>query len=414
MPLTDTAIRRLKPTEKCKPHRPDKYTDGDGLRLWVRHTGNKVWVSDYRFNNKRQSLTLGKYPLLSLAQARQQHAHILQLVFEGIDPKLYQKEKKAKADGSRIFDNIAQPWYAERKTYLAEKTYNRNYSAYMRDIKPAIGHMDIADITPPHVLAIGKAIEARGSAEMAKRTMREVGQIFKHAIRHGMATHNPAVDLSEAIKPTVTKHQNRINIRQLPQLLQDIDDYTGHILVKLGLQFVCYTFLRTNEVLMLEWADIDFKDKVIRLPAEKMKARRKHLVPLAPQVIELLQQIKSLGLSKKYVFYNPAKSKPLSGGAFINALYAMGYKGKMTTHGFRGLASTTLHEREYMHEAIELQLAHDKENKVSKAYDGAMYIKYRTKMMSDWADIVDNAREGIVDNVIHHDFKAETAKTANE
>ncbi|WP_434353572.1 integrase arm-type DNA-binding domain-containing protein [Psychrobacter sp. HD31] len=414
MPLTDTAIKRLKPTDKCTPARPDKYSDGDGLRLWVRHTGNKVWVSDYKFNGKRQSLTLGKYPILSLAQARQKHQHVRQMIAQGTDPKQHKKEQKAKVDGSLLFDNIAQEWYAERKTYLAKKTYDRNYSAYERDVKPAIGHMIITDIAPPDILAIGKAIEKRGAIEMSKRTIREVGQIFKHAIRQGLATHNPAINLTEAIQPSITKHHNRITIRQLPQLLQDIDNYKGHVLVKLGLWFTCYTFLRTNEVRMLEWADIDFKDKIIRLSAEKMKVKRKHLVPLAPPVIELLQQIKGLGFSEKYVFYNTSKRQPLSSHAFINALYKMGYKGKMTTHGFRGLASTTLHELEYMHEAIELQLAHDKDNKVSKAYDGAMYIKYRTKMMNDWAKIIDNAKLGTLDNVIHVDFKSDTGKSINQ
>ena len=386
MPLTHTIINKLTPSEKCTPSRPDKHSDGDGLQLWVRHTGNKVWVSAYRWQGKQQSLTLGKYPLITLQQARQRNLEIKQLISEGINPKDKKKEKLAEQDGSRIFDTIAQAWYADRKTFLATSTFSRNYSAYMRDVKPVIGHKIIDDITSPDILAIGKSIEARGANEMARRIMAEVGQIFKHAVRIGVATSNPAADLSAAIKPHKTKNHSRITSKELPQLLKDIDDYTGHITVKLGLWFLCYTFVRTNELRFMEWQEIDWNDKVWRIPADKMKMDRPHIVPLAPQVIDILQQIKELNFSEQYVFYNPSTRKPYSQNAFINALYQMGYKYKMTGHGFRGLASTTLHEQGYMHEAIELQLAHEQENKISKAYNGAQHLDYRRDMMNKWAN----------------------------
>ncbi len=390
MPLTHTIINKLTPSEKCTPSRPDKHSDGDGLQLWVRHTGNKVWVSAYRWQGKQQSLTLGKYPLITLQQARQRNLEIKQLISEGINPKDKKKEKLAEQDGSRIFDTIAQAWYADRKTFLATSTFSRNYSAYMRDVKPVIGHKIIDDITSPDILAIGKSIEARGANEMARRIMAEVGQIFKHAVRIGVATSNPAADLSAAIKPHKTKNHSRITSKELPQLLKDIDDYTGHITVKLGLWFLCYTFVRTNELRFMEWQEIDWNDKVWRIPADKMKMDRPHIVPLAPQVIDILQQIKELNFSEQYVFYNPSTRKPYSQNAFINALYQMGYKYKMTGHGFRGLASTTLHEQGYMHEAIELQLAHEQENKISKAYNGAQHLDYRRDMMNQWANLIEN------------------------
>ncbi len=401
MPLSDTQIKRLKPSDKCTPKRPDKYTDGDGLRLWVRHTGNKVWVTDYKLNGKRQSLTIGKYPRISLAQARLQHQQIKEQVAMGIDPKQAKKEQKAKTDGSRLFSTIAEQWYGERKSYLAPSTFSRNYSAYLRDVKPIIGHKDIDDITPQNILAIGKAIEQRNAHEMAKRTIREVGQVFKHAIINGLTLQNPTVNIANAIKPHKTEHHNRIDVQQLPKLLQDIDNHTGNVLVKLGLWFICYTFLRTKEVRFLAWADIDFTDKIIRMPADKMKAKRKHLVPLSPQVIKILEQIKCMGLSSDYVFFNPYTQKPLSSHAFIKALYDMGYKDEMTVHGFRGLASTILHEQGFRHEAIELQLAHDKENKISKAYDGSQHLAYRTDMMNQWADFIDNAFTGEVKTPSH-------------
>ncbi|MGP5272685.1 tyrosine-type recombinase/integrase [Psychrobacter faecalis] len=410
MSLTDSQIKRLKPSDTCTPSRPDKYSDGNNLRLWVRSTGSKVWVSDYKYAAKRQSLTIGKYPAMSLADARQRNQQIKDLIKQGINPKHDKKRLQADTDGTKAFDAIAERWHDDRKAHIAPKTYSRDYSQYQRDIKPFIGHMNIEDITAPDVLAIGKAIETRGAPDMARRAMRQTGQIFKQAIREGLVTHNPANDLTIALKPHKVKHHSRVTSQQLPKLLQDIDAYGGDLLVKLGFWFLCYTFVRTQELRFMEWDEIDYQAKVWRIPAEKMKMDRTHLVPLAPQVMAILEQIKQLGLSDKYVFFNTSTRKPYSENAFITALWRMGYKGRMTGHGFRGLASTTLHEQGAMHEAIELQLAHEKENKVSKAYNGAQHLKYRTDMMHQWANFIDDAYAGKIDNVIHGNFKQQAQK----
>ncbi len=391
MPLSDTAIRRLKPTTKCKPNQPDKYSDGSGLRLWVRHTGTKVWVTDYKFNGKRQSLTIGKYPAISLAQARLQHQQILEQVDNGIDPKIAKKEQKAKTDGSRLFDTIAQQWHDQRKDTITITTYKRDYSQYLRDIKPHIGHLDISKITPLQILAIGQAIEERGASDMARRAIRQINQIYKYAIIRSLTTHNPATNLTEALKPHKVQHHSRITAQQLPKLLHDIDNYDGDILVKLGLRLMCYTFVRTSELRNMQWQEIDYQAKIWRIPAERMKMNRPHNVPLAPQSLALLEQIKAYGFSDKYVFFNTSSRKPYSQNAFITALWRLGYKGRMTGHGFRGLASTTLHELGFMHEAIELQLAHEPNNKISKAYNGAKHLPYRIDMMTKWADFIDKA-----------------------
>ena len=410
MSLTDSQIKRLKPSDTCTPSRPDKYSDGNNLRLWVRSTGSKVWVSDYKYAAKRQSLTIGKYPAMSLADARQRNQQIKDLIKQGINPKHDKKRLQADNDGSRAFDTIAQRWHDDRKAHIAPTTYSRDYSQYQRDIKPFIGHMNIEDITAPDVLAIGKAIEARGAPDMARRAMRQTGQIFKQAIREGLVTHNPANDLTEALKPHKVKHHSRITSQQLPKLLQDVDAYEGDLLVKLGLWFMCYTFVRTQELRFMEWSEIDYQAKVWRIPADKMKMDRPHLVPLAPQTMAILEQIKALGFSEQYVFFNTSTRKPYSTNAFITALWRIGYKGRMTGHGFRGLASTTLHEQGAMHEAIELQLAHEKENKVSKAYNGAQHLPYRTKMMHQWANFIDGAYAGKIDNLIRADFKQQAQK----
>jgi len=410
MSLTDSQIKRLKPSDTCTPSRPDKYSDGNNLRLWVRSTGSKVWVCDYKYADKRQSLTIGKYPAMSLADARQRNQQIKDLIAQGINPKQDKKRLQADTDGTKAFDAIAQRWHDDRKTHIAPTTYSRDYSQYQRDIKPFIGHLNVDDITAPDILSIGKAIEARGATDMARRAIRQAGQIFKQAIREGLTTHNPATDLTEALQPHKVKHHSRITSQQLPKLLQDIDAYGGDVLVKLGFWFMCYTFVRTQELRLMEWSEIDYKAKIWRIPAEKMKMDRPHLVPLAPQAMKILQEIKAMNFSDKYVFFNTTTRKPYSTNAFITALWRMGYKGRMTGHGFRGLASTTLHEQEFMHEAIELQLAHEKENKISKAYNGAQHLPYRTDMMHQWANFIDTSYAGKTDNVIHGKFKQKSQK----
>lgn len=407
MSLTDSQIKRIKPSDTCTPSRPDKYSDGNNLRLWVRSTGSKVWVCDYKYADKRQSLTIGKYPAMSLADARQRNQQIKDLIAQGINPKQDKKRLQADTDGTKTFDALAQRWHKDRKPHIAPTTHSRDYSQYQRDIKPTIGHLNIDEITAPDILAIGKAVEARGATDMARRAIRQTGQIFKQAIREGLITHNPANDLTEALQPHKVKHHSRITSQQLPKLLQDIEAYGGDVLVKLGFWFMCYTFVRTQELRMMEWVEIDYKAKVWRIPAEKMKMDRPHLVPLAPQTMKILQEIKAMGFSDKYVFFNTTTRKPYSTNAFITALWRMGYKGRMTGHGFRGLASTTLHEQEFMHEAIELQLAHEKENKISKAYNGAQHLPYRTDMMHQWANFIDDAYAGKIDNLIHGNFKTQ-------
>ena len=412
MPLTHTSINKLSPSPtSIETKRPDKHSDGNGLQLWVRYTGVKSWISAYRWQGKQQTLTIGTYPVMSLQNARQRNIEIKRLIADGINPKDDKKKTQADNDGSRAFDTIAQRWHDDRKAHIAATTYSRDYSQYQRDIKPVIGHMNIEDITAPDVLAIGKAVEARGASDMARRAMRQTGQIFKQAIREGLTNLNPASnDLTAALKPHKVTHHHRITSQQLPKLLQDIDAYGGHLLVKLGFWVLAYTFVRTKELRMMEWCEIDYKAKLWRIPAEKMKMDRPHLVPLAPQVMAILEQIRALGLSDKYVFYNTERHQPYSENAFSNALKRMGYKDKMTGHGFRGLASTTLHEQEYMHEAIEAQLAHEKENKISKAYNGAQHLPYRTKMMNEWANFIDDAYAGKIDNLIRADFKQQAQK----
>ena len=399
MLLNDKKIKALLPSDKCTPNKPDKVSDGNGLQLWVRTTGSKTWVLDYRLNGKRQNLVIGKYPAMSLQQARLKNNEVRELIKQGIDPKA---QKYTTVDsGINQFANLAQQWHDKRKTTIKAGTFSRDYSLYERDIKPFIGDKDITTITPLEILDIAHRIENRGAGDMARRAIGQIGQVFTYAMRLGIVTYNPTYKLSQALTPRQQKNFARITINQLPQLLSDIDSYKGDPLTKLGFYLLAYTFVRTNELRFMQWNEVDWQGKLWRIPAERMKMNRPHIVPLAPQVLDILKQIKDFGLSDTYVLFNSSRQQPYSENVFTNALKKMGYRDVMTGHGFRGLASTTLHERQYMHEAIELQLAHDSESKTSKAYNGAKHLPYRVKMMNEWAKFIDDVKAGKMDNVIH-------------
>nr|WP_227522701.1 tyrosine-type recombinase/integrase [Moraxella osloensis] len=354
---------------------------------------------DYRLHGKRQNLVIGKYPAMSLQQARLKNNEVRELIKQGIDPKA---QKYTTVDsGINQFANLAQQWHDKRKTTIKAGTFSRDYSLYERDIKPFIGDKDITTITPLEILDIAHRIENRGAGDMARRAIGQIGQVFTYAMRLGIVTYNPTYKLSQALTPRQQKNFARITINQLPQLLSDIDSYKGDPLTKLGFYLLAYTFVRTNELRFMQWNEVDWQGKLWRIPAERMKMNRPHIVPLAPQVLDILKQIKDFGLSDTYVFFNSSRQQPYSENVFTNALKKMGYRDVMTGHGFRGLASTTLHERQYMHEAIELQLAHDSESKTSKAYNGAKHLPYRVKMMNEWANYLDDVKAGKMDNVIH-------------
>ena len=399
MLLNDKKIKALLPSDKCTPNKPDKVSDGNGLQLWVRTTGSKTWVLDYRLHGKRQNLVIGKYPAMSLQQARLKNNEVRELIKQGIDPKA---QKYTTVDsGINQFANLAQQWHDKRKATIKAGTFSRDYSLYERDIKPFIGDKDITTITPLEILDIAHRIENMGAGDMARRAIGQIGQVFTYAMRLGIVTYNPTYKLSQALTPRQQKNFARITINQLPQLLSDIDSYKGDPLTKLGFYLLAYTFVRTNELRFMQWNEVDWQGKLWRIPAERMKMNRPHIVPLAPQVLDILKQIKDFGLSDTYVFFNSSRQQPYSENVFTNALKKMGYRDVMTGHGFRGLASTTLHERQYMHEAIELQLAHDSESKTSKAYNGAKHLPYRVKMMNEWAKFIDDVKAGKMDNVIH-------------
>lgn len=376
--LTDAHVRKIKPLEKKK-----RYADEKGLYLEVTPSGGRFWRLKYRFNGRESTLTIGSYPEISLAQARRTRDEARIQLYKNIDPNAIKNDRLQQTDKSKLFRVLAMEWMEDRKAVIKEATYLRDLSVFEKDIFPALGNMPIDQIKGKDVLACAKKIEARGAQEMAKRSIPLTGRIFRFAIRKGLIENDPTPHLHEALKPRKVKHMARLDISEFPPFLERMDRYHGNPVIKTALQLMTLTFVRTAELRMMEWSEIDFENKIWRIPAEKMKMALPHLVPLSTQAIELLESLLPLTGRKPYVFYNHSTAKPMSSNAILCVIRTMGYNGKMTGHGFRGLASTTLHEQGYMHDAIEIQLAHRVGNAVSQAYNHAQHLEYRVKMMQE-------------------------------
>ncbi|WP_410210677.1 tyrosine-type recombinase/integrase [Aquirhabdus sp.] len=389
--LTDAFLRKVE-LPPLGQKAPVKHSDGKGLQLHVFANGGKYWRMAYRFEGKQKTYSIGIYPEVTLKEARLKCDEARKLIQQGIDPTASKHEAKNVDSGKSTFRTLALAWMDDRRDVIKPVTMTRDLSTFEKDLFPEIGDMPIDTIKGKDVLAAAKKIEARGALEMAKRSIPLAGAIFRYAIRQGLIENDPTPHLAEALKSRKVKHMARIDAKDLPKLLADINSYTGDVLVVAALNLMCLTFVRTVEMRFMEWTEVDFEKKEWRIPAEKMKMQAQHIVPLSTQAIAVLKSLVPLTGKRQYVFFNQSSYKPLSENAVLSALWRMGYKGRMTGHGFRGLASTTLHEQGYMHDAIEIQLAHTVGSAVSSAYNHAQHLDYRRKMMQEWAEYLDSLR----------------------
>ena len=340
--LTDAQVRKIKPLDKKK-----RYSDEKGLYLEVTPSGGRFWRLKYRFNGRESTLTIGSYPEISLAQARRARDEARIQLYNNIDPNTVKNQRLQQMDESTLFKSLAMEWMEDRKAVIKETTYLRDLSVFEKDLFPALGDMPIDQIKGKDVLACAKKIEERGAQEMAKRSIPLAGRIFRFAIRKGLIENDPTPHLHEALKPRKVKHMARLDISEFPPFLERMDRYHGNPMIKTAIQLMTLTFVRTAELRMMEWDEINFETKLWRIPAEKMKMAQPHIVPLSKQAIELIEGLRPITGNKQYVFYNHSTAKPMSSNALLCVIRTMGYNGKMTGHGFRGLASTTLHEQGY-------------------------------------------------------------------
>lgn len=391
MKLTATTIKSAKPKEK-----PYKLFDGHGLYLEVRPNSSKRWRFKYLFEGKEKLISLGSYPLTTLKEARDKHFNKRKMLENGINPSEVRKEKKAEKDNAHSFETVAKEWWNLTKS---KWTTNHGYQIYRRlemNVFPWVGDRNIKEITTPELLKVLRRIEARGAFEMAHRVKYNCSQVFSYAQRTGIVTQNICEPLKkDALSPVKKKHHASItDPKKVGGLLRALDSYEGHFITRCALKLAPLTFVRPGELRQAEWSEIDFEKKEWRIPAEKMKMRTIHIVPLSKQSIEVLEEIQPLTGRGKYVFPSTRSAvRPMSNNAVTGALRRMGYTSEeMTGHGFRSMASTLLNEQGYNWDAVERQLAHSERNSVRAAYNYADYIPERTKMMQEWADYLDGLK----------------------
>lgn len=392
MSLTETAIKSAKPAAK-----PYKLFDGEGLYIEVVPAGGKWWRLKYRLAGKEKRLSLGVYPEVTLLQARKARDDARRLLASGVDPSQQRRRDKLAESmaAGNTFREVAGVWHASWARTRTPKHAAQVWRRLEVDVLPKIGNMPIATIKAPEIVALAKAVERRGAHDLARRAIQISGQVFRYAIGHGLADHNPARDINpgDVLAPVKQRNYSRVDSGALPQLLQDIDGYGGHVVTRLALHLMSLTFLRTSELIQARWGEFDFEAAQWRIPKGRMKMDSPHIVPLSTQALAVLRALQRVGTGRELLFPGKADhEKPMSNNTLLNALYRMGYKGIMTGHGFRGVASTHLHEMGFDHAHIELQLAHQDRDKVSAAYNWATYVPQRTAMMQAWADFLDKQR----------------------
>jgi integrase len=396
MALSDPAVKKAKPETK-----PYKMADGQGLYLQVQPSGAKYWRFKYRIAGKEKLLAIGVYPDTPLALARKKRDEARELLAMGGDPSEAKRTKKQqeKTTAANTFEAVAREWVENRSNDWTEGHKALTLRTLEQDAFPSLGHRPIAEITSAELLATVRAIEKRGALEIASRVLQRCSAVFRHGIASDMCKNNPAFKMSEALKSPKRSHYNTIDKGGFPQLLRAIDSYQGSPLTTYALQLMALTFTRTSELIEAEWCEIDLDKAEWLIPAERMKMRRPHLVPLSPQAVAVFREAAKLSGNRRHVFPNRNEpTKPASKAIILRALGRMGYTGKMTGHGFRSAASTMLNEHKTKwgihRDAIEMQLAHVEKNASRAAYNFAEYLDERRAMMQQWANYLDKLKAG--------------------
>ncbi len=392
MKLTDTACKNAKAKEKAY-----KLFDGNGLFLNVTKTGQRYWRLKYRWHGKEKLLALGVYPEVSLAEARQKRTDARKLLSDGFDPSDIKKREKliSQISTENTFEVVAREWHEKQTanwTPHHSKTVIKRLEA---DIFPKIGTRPIAEITSPEILAVIRIIEKRGAVDIAHRAKQTCGQIFRYAVATGRSERDPTADLRGALTTRKVKHRPHIKESELPEYLKRLEAYEGNKLTQLALKMILLVFVRSAELRGGRWEEINWVKKEWRIPAERMKMKAEHIVPLSEQTIALLKDIQKISGNREHIFPNSVTpSKIMSENTLLYALYRMGYHSRATVHGFRSTASTILNENGHRSDVIEAQLAHSEGNKVRAAYNHAQYLPERREMMQWWADYIEKQLNG--------------------
>lgn len=388
--LTPLKIDRAKPAAAERA-----LNDGAGLSLVIRPDGYRRWLYRYSLHGKRGKLWLGYYPEVPLGEARARRDAAAGKVGEGSDPRVARKvEKIARREAAEAtLEAMARAWWSARKGRWTPAHAERVINSLEVDVFPDLGLLPIGTVSAPLILSTVKRIEARGAFETAGRVLQRLGSVMRYAIANGRLDADPTYKLSEALSTQRVEHRPAMPRGELPEYFRRLDAEPLHQLTRLGLEFLALTFVRPGELRFAHWSEIDEKAREWRIPAERMKMRAPHIVPLSKQALAVLKQIRPLARRSELIFPSQGDPKiPMSENTLSYALGRMGYQGVHCPHGFRSLASTILNEEGFDSDWIERQLAHAPKNKVRAAYNRAEYLTERRKMMQWWADFLDKQR----------------------
>ena len=396
MSLTEVAIRAAKAAQ-----RPYKVSDEKGLYLLVKPNGARLWRYKYRHAGIEKLLAIGRYPDVSLREARDRRDDARKLVANHVDPSL---KKRIEREGrANTFAAVGEEWLETKRVSLSASTWQRDRDQLVKIVGPYLGKRPIAEIEAPELLSVLKRLEKKGLHDTAHRVRAVCGRVFRYAIATGRASRDISGDLKGALAAKGTQSYAAItDPARVGQLMRAIEDYDGQATTHAALKLAPYVFVRPGELRAAEWSEFDLDRSEWRIPAERMKMGETHIVPLARQVLEILGEVHKRTGEGRFVF--PAigkRERPLSENTLNAALRRLGYaKDEMTAHGFRTIASTLLNEQGWHPDLIELQLAHKERNKVRAAYNRAQRLEERRKMMRAWADYVDELRERTGDSKV--------------
>jgi integrase len=397
MALTIKQIENAKAKDKRY-----KIADGGGLCLLVMPSGGKLWVWRYRFAGTEKNMHFGEYPMVAPKEARDLHYIAKKLLSIGVNPmderkaeaEAKQKEVEARQrEAESSFENVARNWWSWWSVGKSPRHADTVMRRLEADVFPAYGHKPMGAISAADIRELMLSVEQRDARDVAKRIHETTGQIFRYAIARDIASRNPAADFKprDILVEAQSENFARVDVSDLPELLVKMEENNCDATTRLGMKLMAYTFVRTSEEVEAPWTEFDLEAARWTIPQERMKMKTPHIVPLSRQAVDVLKALKLLTGNGKFVLPGAIdKKKPMSNMAILTALYRLGYRGRMTGHGFRGLASTILHEHGFEEAHIELQLAHMKRNKVAAAYNHAKYLKQRTELMQWWADYLDS------------------------
>lgn len=401
-PLSDTQVKQAKPREK-------EYTlaDGNGLQLRVRPNGSKLWVLKYSqpFTKKRTNLGLGKYPDVTLSKARKKRAEARSLLADNIDPKDHRNEQElAKKEAiENTFGVLAQKWFDLKLTQVKEETANHAWRGLERHVLPTLANVPLDQIKPKAVITLLTPIANKGSLETVKRLCRNINEIMRLGVAQGVIDVNYLADVTKLFPPAKKTNMATIKPERLPELMTAIREANLLRTTRCLVLWQLHTMTRPIEAATARWQDINLESKVWVIPAERMKMKKPHTIPLTEQTLELLNKIRSMSDGKEYLFTNHRDPTKHANSQSVNmALKRMGFAGELVSHGLRALASTTLNEQGFDPDVIEAALAHVDKNEVRRAYNRAEYLEPRRKLMSWWSEHIESSKNSLKAGNIHN------------